>query len=334
MFKYLSSLTVYHTQPIYNLNWIKRPRFYRQILQDEEITVVDVGARALSDDELHELHPLSAHINYLGFDADPEEVLRLNSSPSKYKSAQFIASFVGSDRQLVNFNLHKIAGDSSIYEVSDDYTRWFSRNDVDPVETTLTLQADSLDRLVSRDVDFIKLDTQGSEYEILHGAERCLSEALLVEVEVEFFQIYAGQKLAHDVMLKMNSLGFDLLYLNRVSLNSNGFQGSARGQLVFGDALFGVSRQRALALSPSKKKKYCALLINYGHVDFAFDIFSNSPELSDCDELAAYLQKASITPPAVLRMVKFLVDKVIFAMLHIRRTNGLRGDSDRSWPTR
>jgi len=332
MLRYLSKRDVYQTVPMYNLNWLRPKKLFRELLGDSIITLVDVGARAESVLSVEELTPLENHINYIGFDADEEEVERLKSLPSKYFASQYISSFVSNRKETVKFKLHYDAGSSSVYDMSESFTRWFRKS---PVEKELLLQADSLDNLLNQDIDFIKLDTQGNEYEILSGAERCLSTALMVEVEVEFFPIYESQKLAHDVISKMYNLGYELLYLNRVFSSSEAFKGISRGQMTFGDALFGLSRDKVLEYSLEKQKKYCVLLINYGHIDFAFDIYNANPNLQQyCGTLGRFFDKVNKNSSKVSRVIKFFVDKIVFILLHIRKTNGLFSDSDRSWPIR
>ena len=336
LLRFLSRKNVYKTVPIYNLNWVRSKKLFRELLGDSIITLVDVGARGeyaeQSAGSAEELTPLESHINYIGFDADEEEIKRLNSLPSKYFASQYISSFVSNKKEIVTFKLHYNAGMSSIYDLSESYARLFIKS---PVEKELLLQADSLDNLLNQDIDFIKLDTQGNEYEILSGAERCLSTALMVEVEVEFFPIYENQKLAHDVISKMYNLGYELLYLNRVFGSSAAFKGRSRGQMIFGDALFGLSRDKVLEYSLEKQKKYCVLLINYGHIDFAFDIYNANPNLQQfCGTLGRFFDHANKNSSKISRVITFFIDKIVFILLHIRKTNGLFFDSDRSWPIR
>jgi hypothetical protein len=57
-------------------------------------------------------------------------------------------------------------------------------------------------------IDFLKLDTQGSEYEVLKGGLKTLSKTKNLKVEVEFDQWYKGQKIAPEVDEFITSLGF------------------------------------------------------------------------------------------------------------------------------
>ena len=88
LLRYLSRRNVYQTVPMYNLNWVRSKKLFRELLGDSIITLVDVGARAESVLSVEELTPLENHINYIGFDADEEEVKGLTSLPSNYLAVQ------------------------------------------------------------------------------------------------------------------------------------------------------------------------------------------------------------------------------------------------------
>jgi FkbM family methyltransferase len=330
--QYLLSRTIYTCVPIYNFNWIRSKLFYSKILGSLTIKFVDIGARQGSSQELQ---PLEDHIEYVGFEADRLEVERLNSAQHKYRSARFIEAFVGGKEEDVQFNLYNQRGASSVFHQNQSFNKWFAGGAQGYIDKTITMKAFPLDSLLKdADLDFLKIDTQGNEYEILEGSTNCLSSILMLEAEVEFYALYEGQKLAHDIIGLMHQKGFDLLYLNRVFGSSRSFKGSSRGQLVFGDALFGLSRERALGLDLDKQIKYCVLLINYGLIDFAYDIYANSQILRDnCLALGEFFEASNRQPKLQYRFRSFL-DKVIFVLLSVRGTNGLTADSDRSWPIR
>jgi hypothetical protein len=85
----------------------------------------------------------------------------------------------------------------------------------------------------------IKLDTQGTELDILHGAGRLLSQVLAIEIEVEFVHIYKGQPLFTDVDLFMRNQGFSLRALRRTYWRiGKNHPAASGGQLFHGDALY------------------------------------------------------------------------------------------------
>ncbi len=201
----------------------------------------------------------------------------------------------------------------------------------------MTLEAVRLDDAVAKDQlrapDFLKLDTQGSELDILRGSSRTLEETSLVEVEVEFCPMYEGQPLFADVDALLRADGFELLYLNRAFLQRKGFyKGLSRGQPVFGDALYGRSPAGLGGFSPERIAKYIILLCHYGHLDLAYQIYSEHPEVREvCPALPSCFPKA---PSLVRRGIVSQLDKLTCLLLRVRRTNHLLCDSDRSWPIR
>ena len=89
--------------------------------------------------------------------------------------------------------------------------------------------------------DYIKVDTQGTELEILKGGRRLVKTARCLEVEVEFNPIYRGQALFAEVDLYLRSQGFVLWKLsNQVHYSSDG----APALLGAEDAVFYDDAQR------------------------------------------------------------------------------------------
>jgi hypothetical protein len=108
----------------------------------------------------------------------------------------------------------------------------------------MSVRADQLDNVLEAmncRADFIKLDVQGAELQVLHGAERTLRAATFgLEVEVEFAELYLGQPHFSQVDDYLRGLGFTLFDLNRFWWKRCGGERTAnrRGQLIFGEALY------------------------------------------------------------------------------------------------
>lgn len=105
------------------------------------------------------------------------------------------------------------------------------------VETT-TLDQWAVENGVAS-IDYVKLDTQGTELEILKGGVNSLRNVRCLEVEVEFNPIYQGQPIFSDVDLFLRSQGFVLWKLtNHVHYSSDGAPSVALGEdSVFYDDL-------------------------------------------------------------------------------------------------
>jgi FkbM family methyltransferase len=91
-----------------------------------------------------------------------------------------------------------------------------------------------------QDVDFIKLDTQGSELSILQGGQTKLMHMLFgAQIEVEFINIYKNQPVFRNIDEFMDGNGFSLIDIRRQYWKrKDHFDYRGKGQLIFGDALY------------------------------------------------------------------------------------------------
>jgi FkbM family methyltransferase len=63
------------------------------------------------------------------------------------------------------------------------------------------------------DALWLKIDTQGTELDILKGASRLLSSARMIEMELSFCTLYAQQPLIETAIAELRSLGFVPVYM-------------------------------------------------------------------------------------------------------------------------
>lgn len=337
LYKLFYNLHPYFSVPPYNVFWSKYlKKINLDFIKNDPINIVDVGGRF---GELPELSELTRYVNYFTFDADSEEAARLENElkTKDFNSVKVFDNLVYSKAQLMSFYLYKSPGDSSLYLPNKRYQEYYG--DTFDIAREVKLQAVTIDSLSEQkslpDIDLFKLDTQGSELDILKGAEKAIGllKPVMIEVEVEFFEMYEGQPLFHDVSSWLHANGYELLYINRVQMNRKNFRGISRGQLIFGDALFGIKNVEVLSVS--KKIKYILLLINYGLIDLAFDIFTDDEKLrtSNPELQKFFLEKDKSAN--ILRLLKTaILDNLLFRYLKNRKTNGLKYDSDRSYPVR
>jgi FkbM family methyltransferase len=87
--------------------------------------------------------------------------------------------------------------------------------------TTLDLVARN--HLGTAQAPFLKIDTQGYEWQVLDGASHALSVARGVQLELSLIPLYEGQKLWLECISRMENLGFTLWALEPAFVNpSNG----------------------------------------------------------------------------------------------------------------
>ncbi len=327
------------------MNWDKNESFWSKILGNEKIQVIDVGARDFS---LEELNSLKESIDLICFEAEKKEAKRLQSKLNNhdFHKVRVFGLFIGNeDLAEKEFYLYKRLAESSSFEPSQNFVNEFDSGF--GIEKKISVNETTLEKVAlnnSLNPDLIKLDTQGSELDILSGAKELLNECLIIETEVEFMEMYSGQPLFHDISSFLYDRDFQLLYLNRVFKARNvPHIGRTRGQMIFGDALYGLSFEKAKQLNTSKKFKYCCLLINYGVIDFAYNLFYSDSKLQEnYPELNSYFKKLEFKHRGIIGAIKVLSNLAISGFVGISfifinriiKTNGLMIDSDRSWNIR
>lgn len=321
----------YYSVPAYNLNWMLSDfEPIAEFLSNHPIIVADVGARG---GHLGEINNLKPYLSYYGFDADKEECKRIESEPHEdFHSYKILPYYVGKDEGVIDFHLFKDLGSSSKLKPN----KYFKNNYAASHEITNTVSVESrtMDSILSENClelpDFIKLDTQGTELEILKNSPKSLSNCLLIESEIEIIEMYDGQPLIGDFLTFMDNNGFDIIYINRVFQNHNSYSGRARGRVTFTDILFGKKESHLNTFSTEKIAKYLVLLCNYGHLDMAFHLWNSNEKVKlAVPGLTSYFDNSYKK-----ELNEMNSDKSIAWQLHKRKTNQLNCDSDRSWPFR
>jgi hypothetical protein len=179
----------------------------------------------------------------------------------------------------------------------------------------------SIDKFVAdRGIDIvhaIKLDTQGSELDVLRGAERALHGCALVIIETEFNPLYEGQALFCDVDRFLRDHGFTLWRLGNLAHYSTGHLrtvhhplhiGSApgghawrtvpNGQLFWADAYYvknDYTPIAANAVTSAEALGAAALFGQLGFWDLAIETIRKSGDQTLVDQLLSTLDLSFTT---------------------------------------
>jgi len=194
--------------------------------EDLRISVLDVGA-ALLERPPYQAFVDAGRARILGFEPDAAECERLNrqfGAPHR-----FFPVFAG-DGRPATFHETNWGPTGSLYEPNTPVLEMFQNlaEVVTPVaqHPVNTMRLDDIEEI--DDVDFVKIDVQGSELAVLSNATRALSGTLLVQSEVEFVEIYKGQPMFADVDAFLRGAGFQFHTFS-------GFGGRAFKPVVFDD---------------------------------------------------------------------------------------------------
>lgn len=180
------------------------------------LTLVDVGARWGVHDRWA---ALGDHARIIGFDPDPEECERLAAaSPANVRYVPLGLAETEGPRTLY---VTKQPACSSLYEPIPALVAHCPALAEVMTTHTVEIPCRPLDGVL-RDLDVaqvsaLKLDTQGSELDILKGGIEALSHCALIDAEVEFNPIYSGQNLFCDVDRFLRDQGFVLSRLETMA---------------------------------------------------------------------------------------------------------------------
>jgi FkbM family methyltransferase len=206
-----------------------------------EIVYVMCGARGETS---HPLMRALPQVKFIGFEPDAEEHARLASHGKP--GFVYLNAAVARRDEARTLYITRNPGCSSLLPPNHSVYGKFKSCDSDlEIVDEKQIETVSLDAFLPRSgvstVDFLDLDTQGSELEILQGAESFLSTTIVgVKCEVEFASLYQGQALFGDVDKYLRQFGYMLFDLSRSRYRRVGFPPRAltRGQLLWGDAIY------------------------------------------------------------------------------------------------
>ena len=134
----------------------------------------------------------------------------------------------------VQINIAGNSVSSSILPMLDTHSLACAASAYVSSETSPMSRLDSISSqyLCSDSRVFIKIDTQGFEWQVLDGALDTLKRAQGVLLEISLVPLYSGQKLWHDIINRMENDGFTLWSIQK------GFTDPHSGRTLQLDAIF------------------------------------------------------------------------------------------------
>jgi len=231
--------------------------------EDFQINILDVGAALIERPPYQSLVDVGRG-RIFGFKPNQQACEQLNREYGN--PHRFFPFFVGDGGPAI-FHETNWAPTGSLYEPNSRLLEKFQNlaEVVTPVATH-AVNTTRLDDIADiGDIDFIKIDVQGSELVVFENASRALSSALLIQTEVEFVELYKGQPMFADVDTFLRANGFQFHTMNGVSgrafkpLIANGDVNSAFRQSLWTDALYVRDWMHLEDLSETKLRNYVIL---------------------------------------------------------------------------
>ena len=173
------------------------------------LTIVDVGAMDLGNAPRWQRLLDAGAARVLGFEPVEAECARLNASAAP--GHRYLPYAIG-DGTRRTLHVTRFPACTSLYAPNASFLELFQ--DLAPLfevvssESVATRRLDDIDELRETGCDFMKLDIQGAEVDALEHATRLLATTLVVETEVIFTPMYAGQPGLGDIDRVLRRNGF------------------------------------------------------------------------------------------------------------------------------
>lgn len=306
-------------------------------LKKDKILYVDVGARwGITEPWTH----FGDIVNIIGFEPDETECKKLNAQiREKDLFIKYLPIALLDEKKDATLNITRSPGCSSLLTPNAKILNQFPDFERFDIVKKTQLYTNSLNSVLEeyriKDIDFIKVDTQGTELNILKGAGQVLSRDVFgIAVEVEFAQLYENQPLFADVDEYLRECGFALFDLNRHRWKRGNIPTNmpSRGQMIFGDALYFRTDFGKDVKSISRTKGIKMIMISalHGYYDYGiylkelfskYDIF-NQEDKNQIEQLLC------IKPVNQVRRVSRLLRKFLANVLRPKGIQVGWADSD------
>jgi FkbM family methyltransferase len=175
------------------------------------IVLVDVGARGGLGEPWRSLpHGL---LRVVAFEPDPEEAARLNRSAPA--GVEYVPAALWDSETTIELHVADVPSTSSVHPPDEERLRRYEEAHWRPrvTRSKIPVAATTLDRVLEERglvCDFLKVDVQGAELEVLRGSSRSLGNVLAALVETWTVAVHRGQGRTGAVLEKLAECGLDV----------------------------------------------------------------------------------------------------------------------------
>lgn len=265
----------------------------RGYLDGLSMTIAQIGSRKLSEKDDYgsqEWHTFAPNLTIYGFDADADACEAANADLDRRKInwTERHIPLVLSDaigEAILYVTKHPMC--SSLYPPNEVYLgRLAGLSELVNLDFTVELETTTLDAFCKsediQEIDFLQIDVQGADLDVLKGAANLLAHSVLaIQIEVEFAPLYSGQPLFSDIDFFLRPRGFTLFELTHAYRHraiSPIYGNMHRGQLLWGDAFYLRdlldSVVNPLFKTPKQMLKLACIADIFGFSDFTFEMLS------------------------------------------------------------
>jgi FkbM family methyltransferase len=310
----------------------------------------------------------SSDIAHVLYEADAEAVKRMEleteNSQAQMLSEKYVLPYcLGRKQERATLNLTRNAYASSLFSPNKEYYQYYCEIPIGSavydvnyeamleVVRQVEVEVQTLDELIAtgkvpiaRAPDFLSLDTQGFELEILHGAKKALSEGVLGMIsEVEMLPMYSDQPLLGDILKFATDQGFIFAgFTAQFDVSPYRAPIGARGKAFpgFGDILLLRDIKTLTEDKFSVDKLYVMLRklsfisVSFGHIEYAIAAANAAEKLKEKVSPSLMAQAVNHKYSEFLDEMKNVLNQTVelFPPVHAMPDDARpQGDMNTSW---
>ena len=183
------------------------------ITNENPIIICDVGASSIDKTEFIDELFNNTNCKLIGFEPNKSEFEKLDKTNNSKKFYNYALG----DGKSKKLNICKAPGMSSFLKPNFDYLKMFHGFEewakIISEEEIKTKRLDDIEE----NIDFIKIDAQGYEYEVLNNGFNKLKNIKVVQFETSPFPLYINEKTTSEVLNLLEKNGFMLHMFNNIN---------------------------------------------------------------------------------------------------------------------
>jgi FkbM family methyltransferase len=284
-------------------------------LAEQPLGIIDVGARWGVSDLFLPIRSLAGAVA-VEADRDEAERLRAANAAAGWAHYEVLEQALSKASRQATLYVTRRANNSSLLPVDSAYARRYDLAGLE-LEKIVPIATAALDDCVVEGRflhpnagEVIKLDTQGTERDVLDGAMRLLTErTVCLIVEVSFFTVYRGGNLFGDIDVLVRPMGFCCYgLLNREERSTRRLdkrRNYGRERLMQADAIFfrDPFEPGAIAMRDPARQRDVLFVMSLllGYHDFCAELADAVPDPEERQALRALSAAAAAADCEALR---------------------------------